>query len=189
MDQIRVAALIGSLRAASLNRSLFEHVLTLAPDGMVIEEASIRGLPVYDDDLRTSNEEDGFPEAVCAVRQTVRDADAVLFISPEYNYSIPGPLKNAIDWVSRGPAPPFAGKPAAILGASPGRLGTARMQYHLRQVLVFLDAHPINKPEVMVSGATAQFGPGGQVEEGTSRLIAGQLEALAAWTRQLRQDQ
>lgn len=187
MEPLRVVALVGSLRAASLNRRLFEHVLTLVPEGMVVEEASIRGLPVFDDDLRAGDGEDGFPDAVAVLRARVRSADAVLFVSPEYNYSIPAPLKNAIDWVSRAPAQPFADKAVAMLGASPGRSGTMRMQYHLRQVLVFVDAHPINKPEVMVSNAAAEFGEGATPNEATSALIRSQLEALGSWARRLRE--
>lgn len=182
MSDLMVAAMIGSLRAASLNRRLYEHARTLAPDGMQIEEAPIRDLPLYDEDLRDGG---SFPEPVAVLRRRLAAADALLIVSPEYNFSIPAPLKNAIDWCSRGDDQPFAGKAVAIMGASPGRLGTGRMQYHLRQVFVFVDAYPLNKPEVMVAGAASQFGEGETPDEATSSIVASQLEALAAWTRRL----
>lgn len=116
----------------------------------------------------------------------LRGADAILIVAPEYNYSLPAPLKNAIDWASRAPEQPFLGMPVAIMGASGGRLGTARMQYQLRQVLVAVDARVLNRPEVMVAGAREQFGDGVQPQELTTTLIVQLLEALGAWTRTIR---
>jgi chromate reductase len=121
----------------------------------------------------------------------VRAADAILLVTPEYNYSIPGVLKHAIDWASR----PFGdsawnGKPVAVMGASVGRLGTARAQYHLRQVFVFLNMYPINQPEVMIANAAEQVGTEGQLrDEQTRALIQQLLQNLVAWTRQLRREQ
>ena len=110
----------------------------------------------------------------------------MLFASPEYNYSMPGVLKNAIDWVSRTPAQPFAGKPVAMMGASTSLLGAARAQYHLRQTLVFLDASPINKPEVFIAQAQTRFDEGGRlVDEATRGFVRSLIEALVAWTRRL----
>src|ERR1019366_6581916 len=117
----------------------------------------------------------------------IRAADAILLVTPEYNYSIPGVLKNAIDWASR----PYGdnswdGKPVAVMGASLGPLGTARAQYHLRQVFVFLNMHAVNKPEVMISGAAERFDDRGNLkDEKTGKLIRSLLESLVEWARQL----
>jgi chromate reductase len=183
---INVVALVGSLRAGSLNRRLYERAQELAPRGMTLTEASIADIPQFDDDVISERSEAGFPEPVRRLREQLRAADAVLFVSPEYNFSIPGVLKNAIDWASRGADQPFDGMPVAIMGAAGGMRGTSRMQYHLRQVCVFLNAHAINRPEVMVTDAPGQLGPGKQLEPMTAQLIGEQLEALADWTRRLR---
>jgi chromate reductase len=119
--------------------------------------------------------------------QQIRNADALLFATPEYNYSIPGVLKNAIDWVSRVPDQPFAGKAAAIMGASRGALGTARAQYHLRQVGVYLDLKFLNRPEIMISHAADRFDAQGKLShEPTLELIGKLMVALQAWTLALR---
>ena len=177
MDQLTVATLVGSLRQGSLNRRLFEHARRLAPAGIELAEAPIRDLPLYDDDLRPG-EGEPWPGPVQAMRDRLAGADAFLVVSPEYNYSLPGPLKNAIDWASRGPDQPFAGKAVAVMGASGGRLGTARMQYQLRQVMVFLDAFVVNKPEVMVAGAREVLASADELDDVTSGLVVQQLEAL-----------
>jgi chromate reductase len=182
-DTVRVLALIGSLRRGSLNRMTYEAVRGLLPEGMTIEEAQIRAIPLYDDDVRL----EGYPEPARRLRGQIAAADAVLFISPEYNYSVPGVLKNAIDWASRPPDQPFARKPVGIMGASAGVMGTARMQYHLRQILVSLDAYPINRPEVAIGRAQEKFDAAGKlVDEATSKQVRAHLDALAAWTRKLR---
>lgn len=180
---MHVLAIIGSLRKASVNRMTYEAARGMLPDGMTISAADLSAIPLYNDDVL---EQSGYPEPVKKLREQIAAADAILFISPEYNYSIPGVLKNAIDWASRSPDPPFAGKPVAIMGASPGQMGTARMQYHLRQVCVFLDARALNKPEVMIAKAFERFDAAGKlVDEPTAKQIRAQLEALAAWTRRL----
>ena len=177
-----VLGISGSLRAASFNTGLLRAAQELAPDGMTIEIADIAGVPLYNEDIYQK----GFPPAVETLRQQVAAADAVILATPEYNYSIAAPLKNAIDWVSRPPAPlAFDGKPVAIMGAAAGRLGTARAQYHLRQVLVFLNAHVINKPEVMVGGASGAFTDGKLTDETARDLIRQQLEALQAFAKRL----
>jgi chromate reductase len=150
---------------------------------MTIETATIGDLPHYDDDIRAA----GYPPEVAHFRAQVAAADAVLFVTPEYNYSIPGVLKNAIDWASRPPEPAFNDKPVAIMGASGGILGTARAQYQLRQMLVFLNAHPINKPEVMIGQAPTKFDEAGNLtDEQTKQFIRDLLGSLATWTRRLR---
>jgi chromate reductase len=133
------------------------------------------------------DEEQHLPARVAELKARVRAADAILFATAEYNYSIPGVLKNAIDWTSR----PYgdsawAGKPAAVLGASVGMLGTARAQYHLRQVFVFLNMYPLNQPEVMIANASERFdAEGNLVDNGVKDRIRQLLLNLVTWTRQL----
>ncbi len=180
---MKLLAIIGSLRRASYNRMLFRAVLEELPPGVSVSEAPIRDLPLYDDDLRL---EQGYPEAAQRLREHIAAADAVLFISPEYNYSVSGVLKNAIDWASRAPDQPFKGKPVAIMGASTGMIGTARMQYHLRQSLVYVEALPLAKPEVLITFAADKFDAEGRLaDERTRQAIRAQLEALVAWVRRL----
>ena len=182
-DSINVLGLSGSLREASLNSAALRAACELAPEGMQVTLGSIAGIPLYDEDLRGS----GTPEAVAALAAAIGEADAVLIATPEYNYSVPGTLKNAIDWLSRLDPQPFAGKPVAIMGASMGRLGTARAQYHLRQVFVFLDAMVMNRPEVMISAAHTLVDEGNALTDGSTRNhIAGMLNALAAHVQRLR---
>ncbi len=147
--ELRVLGISGSLRRQSYNTAALRAAQELAPPGMRIETADISAIPLYNEDVR----ERGFPPAVEVFREQIRRADALLLVTPEYNYSIPGVLKNAIDWASRPPEQPFAGKPAAVMGASPGFTGTARAQYHLRQAAVFLDLRLLNRPEVMIGNA------------------------------------
>ena len=141
---IKILGISGSLRKGSFNTAALRAAIELAPEGVTIIEADISDIPLYNEDVNAQ----GRPPSVERFRQQIRDADALLFVTPEYNYSVPGVLKNAIDWASRPPEQPFAGKPAAIMGASPGVIGTARAQYHLRQIAVFLDLKVLNKPEV-----------------------------------------
>lgn len=140
----KVTAIIGSLRKDSINRQLFNNYKKLAKDSFILEEGSISEIPLYNQDLENE------PAAVSNLAKQIAESDGLIFFSPEYNYSIPGVLKNAIDWLSRSNLKPFDGKLAAVIGGSPGNIGTARMQYHLRQVSVFLNLQFLNKPEVMV---------------------------------------
>jgi chromate reductase len=179
---MKVLAMVGSLRKGSYNKLALRAAIELKPAGMEIESADIGVLPLYNDDIR----EEGYPPAVAAFRAQVQAADAILFVTPEYNYSVPGVLKNAIDWASRPPSPPIDSKPAAIMGASPGRLGTARAQYHLRQIGVYLNLQFINRPEVMIAGAAKAFDATGRLtDEGARKLIADLLANLEAWTKKL----
>jgi chromate reductase len=181
---IRVVGISGSLRAGSYNSAALRAAVALAPDGMTIETAAIGDLPLYNDDVRAA----GYPAAVQRFRDQLSAADAILFVTPEYNYSIPGVLKNAIDWASRPPSQPFDNKPVAIMGASGGVLGTARAQYQLRQMLVFLNAFPLNKPEVMIGAAQSKFDEAGTLtDEPTKEFIRTLLVALASWTARLKQ--
>jgi chromate reductase len=183
MDQpIRILGIAGSLRRKSYNRAALKAAQQLAPEDAVIETFDIEGIPPFSED-----DERQPPAKVVEFKKRIREADAILFVTPEYNYSIPGVLKNAIDWASR----PYgdsawSGKPAAIMGASSGRLGTARAQYHLRQVFVFLNVLALNQPEVMISNAAAEFDADGNLtNETTKKLIRQLLVNLTGWTRDL----
>ena len=176
---VHIAGISGSLREKSFNTATLRAAIELAPEGVTIEPVEIGDLPLYNDDVRVA----GYPGPVDAFRARLAEADALLFVTPEYNYSIPGVLKNAIDWASRPPSQPFDGKPVGIMGASPGVIGTARAQYHLRQMLVFLNAYPINKPEVMIGQAASRFDEAGRLtDEPTRDFVRQHLEALASWT-------
>ena len=182
-DALKVLGFSGSLRKGSFNTMALHAAQGLAPAGMTIETAEIGNLPLYNDDIRAA----GYPPVVQAFRDKIAAADALLFVTPEYNYSIPGVLKNAIDWGSRPPSQPFDGKPVAIMGASGGVLGTARAQYHLRQMCVFLNMLPVNKPEVMIGQAQTRFDAAGNLtDEATRGLVRQLLESLRDWTHLLR---
>jgi chromate reductase len=183
MAGLTICAISGSLRAGSYNTAALRAAAELAPDGVEIVAASIADIPPYNEDVKAA----GFPEAVIRLQKAIASADAVLIATPEYNYSVPGVLKNAIDWVSRTHPQPFAGKPVAIMGASPGAIGTARAQYDLRKMFVYLDALVLNKPEIMIGGAPSRFDTDGRLtDEATRKLLAQLLTALRDWTHRLR---
>jgi chromate reductase len=177
-----ILGIAGSLREKSFNRYALRAAQSLAPEGAKIEIADISGLPGFNQD-----DENNPPAKVVELKKQIREADAILFVTPEYNYSIPGVLKNAIDWASR----PYGdsawqGKPVAVMGASVGTLGTARAQYHLRQSFVFLDMHAVNQPEVMIGQAHKHFDEQGNLTDETAKkLISKLLEELVKLTRQL----
>lgn len=181
---IRILGIAGSLRRKSYNRAALRAAQKLVPDGAVLDIFELDGIPVFSED-----DEKQPPAKVVEFKKRIREADAILFVTPEYNYSIPGVLKNAIDWASR----PYgdnawANKPAAIMGASAGRLGSARAQYHLRQVFVFLNVLPVNQPEVMIGNAAGSFDAEGNLtDEMIKKLIRRLLENLIHWTRGLQQ--
>ncbi|MBA2965104.1 MULTISPECIES: NADPH-dependent FMN reductase [Ramlibacter] len=172
---MKVLGISGSLRAGSYNTMALRAAQKLAPAGMEIEVASIAEVPLYNDDVRAAGE----PAPVSALKAKVRAADGILLVTPEFNFSIPGVLKNTLDWLSRPPEPPFAGKPVAIMGVSPGPVGTARVQYDLRKVLVFLDAFTVNKPEVFINNCASKFDASGNfTDEAGSRFIGDLLVSL-----------
>ncbi len=180
---MKVLGISGSLRQGSYNSAVLRVAQALAPEGMLIERAEIGDLPLYNEDLRAR----GFPPPVERLRRQMAEADALLFVTPEYNYSVPGVLKNAIDWASRPPNQPFDGKPVAVMGASTGNFGTARAQYHLRQMLISLNAHFVNRPEVMIAQANKKFDEAGNLtDEPTREIIRKLLAALQDWTRRLK---
>jgi chromate reductase len=176
---IRLAGLVGSLRSGSYNRQLFLEAQRLVPAGVDLYEVPIRDLPLYDADLTPP------PPAVETFFQALREADGLLIVTPEYNYSIPGGLKNAIDWASRDPEQAtLFGKPAAIAGASGGLFGTVRAQLHLRHVLMFLDMDVVNKPEVLVTLASQKFDEHGRLTDPMARdLLQQLLQALVEKVR------
>ena len=184
--QIRILGIAGSLRKGSFNHGALRAAAELVPDDATLEIFELDGIPGFNQD-----DEQNPPEKVAEFKRKIRDADAILFVTPEYNYSVPGVLKNAIDWASR----PYGdsawnGKPAAIMGASIGGIATARAQYHLRQMMVFLNMFPINQPEVMIGNAGEKFDDQGNLTDETTRdFIRQLLENLVVWTRRIGQDQ
>jgi chromate reductase len=183
--EISILGFAGSLRKASYNRALLSAALELVPQDAALEIFDLEGIPPFNQDM-----ENVPPERVKEFKSKVRSADAILIATPEYNYSVPGVLKNALDWASRPPKDnAFDGKPVALMGASTGMLGTARAQYHLRQTFVILNAHPLNRPEVMVPFAQEKIDGNGRVTDQKTRdKIRELLESLVAWTRRLAGD-
>lgn len=181
-DKIRILGIAGSLREGSYNRGTLRAAVELAPEGVEVEAFDIAAIPPFNQD-----EDQKPPEIVAELKRKIREADAILFATPEYNYSIPGVLKNAIDWASR----PYGdsaweGKPAAIMGASIGGIATARAQYDLRKMMVFLNMFPINRPEVMIGNCTDKFDEQGNLtDENSRKFISQMLDALVDWTRRL----
>jgi chromate reductase len=179
---ISVLGICGSLRKASYNMAALRTAIELKPAGMTVTVADISQIPLYNEDVRAQ----GFPPPVETLRRQIAEADALLFACPEYNYSMSGVLKNAIDWASRPPDQPFAGKPCAILGAAAGMAGSARAQGDLRRSMVFLDMHPLNKPEVLIGQAQTKFDDQGKLTDEAARgFIRDMMAALDRWARQV----
>ncbi len=179
---VRILGIAGSLRRESYNRAALRAATQLLPEGATLETFELDGIPGFNQD-----EEQNPPAKVTELKRRIREADAILIVTPEYNYSIPGVLKNAIDWASR----PYGdsawnGKPAAIMGASIGTIGTARAQYHLRQMMVFLNMFPVNQPEVMIGNASERFDAEGNLtDDATKDFIRQLLQNLMDWTRRI----
>ncbi|MCW4001320.1 MAG: NAD(P)H-dependent oxidoreductase [Candidatus Bathyarchaeota archaeon] len=182
MSQIKVLAFAGSLRVGSYNKALVRAAVKVAPSSVAIEVYDLAGIPPYNAD-----QESNPPQSVVEFKQKIQSADALLIATPEYNYSVSGVLKNALDWASRPKTDtPLLGKPVAVMSASTGRFGGARAQYHLRQCFVFLDMHPVNRPEVMLSDAAHNVDEEGNINnQKTLELIVQLLDALAQWTIKL----
>jgi chromate reductase len=178
---LNVLSICGSLRQGSYNRMVMNTLPGLAPHGMQIREAPpFDEFPLYNADLQNAS---GFPAAVNALAEAIRAADGVIIVTPEYNFGIPGALKNAIDWISRLPNQPFAGKPVALQSAAPGPVGGARVQYDLRRAMVFLDALVLNKPEIFIGHCAQRIdAESGRITDAPTReFIAKQLAAFAAF--------
>jgi chromate reductase len=181
-EPIQVLGFAGSLRKDSYNLAALRAAQELLPPDMSLAIFDLAPIPMYNEDVRVL----GFPPPVEAFRQQIYAADAVLIATPEYNSSIPGVLKNAIDWASRAPDPPFNGKPVAWMGASTGGFGTARAQLHLLQICANLNMLPLNRPRVLITHAREKFIDGQLVDENTRGQIRAMLEGLADWTRRVR---
>lgn len=183
-NQMKILGFAGSLRRYSFNKALLRAAGLLAPKNVIIETFDLEGIPPFNQDMEKQP-----PQKVKEFKARIREADAILIATPEYNYSIPGVLKNAIDWASRPYTDnAFEGKPVAMMGASIGMLGTSRAQYHLRQSFVFLNMHPTNRPEVFVAYAQEKFDENGNLkDEKTQQQIAKLIESLVAWTIKLKE--
>jgi chromate reductase len=182
--KLKILGVAGSLRVGSYNKALLRAAADLLPDGATLEIFELNDIPPFNQDLEMD-----MPGKVKEFKSKIREADAILIATPEYNYSVPGVLKNAIDFASRPYGDnPFNDKPVAIMSASPGMLGGARAQYHLRQVFVFLNMHPLNGPEVIVTFAQNKFDSNGNLtDENTRNFLKQLLQNLAHWTRRLRE--
>ena len=183
MSTLDIVGLCGSLRAGSFNRMALEFAGTMMPEGMALDIADIRAMPPFDADVLAR----GFPPEVSVLRERIRRADGVLIATPEYNFSIPGVLKNAIDWVSRRDDQPFVMKPVAIMSASPGPLGGARVQYDLRRVLLFVNAMVLAKPEVFIGMVNTKFDANRQcIDEPTRKFVSDQMRSFERWIQGVR---
>jgi chromate reductase len=179
-----VISICGSLRKGSYNRMVMNALPGLAPAALSFAEAPpFSEFPLYNADVETST---GFPAAVQKLAEAVRAADGVIIVTPEYNFSIPGALKNAIDWVSRVPNQPFTGKPVAIQSAANGSLGGGRMQYDLRRTLLFLNAATFGRPEIFIGNCSTRIDAktGEITDPQTVELIRQQLAAFAKFVEQ-----
>ncbi len=183
METFRILGFAGSLRKDSYNKALLNAALEVLPKGVELKIFDLEGIPPFNQDLESQP-----TEKVKEFKSEIRKADAILIATPEYNYSIPGVLKNAIDCASRPPGDSaLQGKPVAMMGASIGMLGTARAQYHLRQSFVFLDMYPLNKPEVMVPFCQDKVDKQGKLTDTKTReKIKELIEALVRWSRALK---
>lgn len=181
---IKIVGFTGSLRRGSYNKAALRAAGELMPEGAELEIIDLADLPFLNEDVEAV----GIPGPVEAFKQKLSGADGLLIATPEYNYSIPPVLKNALDWASRGTELPLYGMPLAIMSASPGMLGGARAQYHLRQVCVSLNLIPLNKPEVMIARANTKFSEEGVLEDDRTRqAIKKLLAALVLSVRKSRE--
>ncbi len=177
---MKIAALSGSLRKGSFNTMLVHTAAKHAPVGMSLQIADISAIPLYngDDDLPDSK-----PAAVLALADQLRAADGILISTPEYNYSFSGVIKNTIDWMSRVSNQPFSKKPIGIIGAAAGQFGSARAQYHLRQVLVCLNARVMPRPEYFMAAVQTKFAEDGTLrDEDSAKFLTSYMEAFGKWT-------
>jgi len=175
---MRIIGISGSLRKASYNTALLRKLVSLQPQGMEIEPIRLNGIPIYDGDDEKAS---GKPATILELDQKIRAADGVIIVTPEYNFSIPGGLKNAIDWLSRGKSP-LKGKRVGVMGASDGPIGTARSQYHLRQTLQSQECIVMPRPEIFVGNAGKKFDAEGNLtDDDTAQRLTKWLKAFADW--------
>ena len=183
MSSLKIVGLCGSLRTASLNRMALKLAGESMPPSMTLDIADWREIPVFDGDVFAQ----GLPSAVAVLRERIRHADGVVIATPEYNFSVPGGLKNAIDWLSRGDDQPFALKPVAILTATPGPVGGARVQYDLRKMVSQLWGHGLPKPEVFIGAAQTKFDAQGRLtDETTRKFLTELLAAFKPWIERMK---
>jgi chromate reductase len=182
---MNILTICGSLRKGSFNRTVMNTLPALAPSSMKFADApSFALFPIYNADEQNSS---GFPAAVNDLADAIRKADGVIIVSPEYNYSVPGGLKNALDWVSRLKEQPFVNKPVALMSASGGPIGGARMQYHMRQIMVFLNARVFNTPEIFIASAQTKISDKGELtDETTKDFIKKQLAAFETFVAKMK---
>jgi chromate reductase len=178
----QVLGICGSLRQKSYNMVALRTAGELMPPGLKLRITSIAELPIYNFDVQ----EKGFPASVTMLRDEILAADALLFASPEYNWSVGAPLKNAIDWMSRFQPPPFQNKPAALFSATTGPMGGSRGQYDLRRILAGLGVHWLAKPEVFIGMAAGKFADGKLTDETTRKFLADQMIAFEDWIKRMK---
>lgn len=182
---ISIIGFTGSLRLHSYNKAALNAAKKLLPEGATLEIVDLSAIPFFNEDV----EEEGTPQSVLDFKIKLSAADAILISTPEYNYSIPPVLKNALDWASRGNDLPLSGKPLAIMSASPSIFGGSRVQYHLRQVCVRVNLFPLNQPEVFIMKADTKFDKDGNLtNETTKNSISKLLEALVDNARKIIKD-
>ncbi len=179
-DPIKILGIAGSFRQKSYNRGALRAAVEIVPETATIEIFDLLGIPIFNQD-----DEQNPPEIVTEFKRKIGESDAILFVTPEYNHSVPGGLKNAIDWASRPHGDSaWEGKPAAIMGASLGAVGSARSQNHLRQICATLNIYTVNQPEVLIGNAHTRFDEDGNLtDETTKKFIRQLLENLISWTR------
>ncbi len=184
-NELKMLGIAGSLRKGSFNKAALRSAVALTPSHVTLETVDISSFPLFNQD-----EENNPPEVIRQFKEKIRAADAILFATPEYNYSVPGVLKNAIDWASRPSGEnAWEGKPVAIMSASLGMIGGARAQYHLRQMFVYLNMYPLNRPEVIIPNAADKFDSAGNLtDQHTQEKIQELLKALSAWAVQTRHE-
>ncbi len=183
-QELNLVVLLGSLRKQSFHAAVAKSLQSVAPANTNITLlGSVGDIPHYNADVQA----DGFPAPVLEMAGAIKSADGVIVVTPEYNYSVPGVLKNALDWLSRLPDTPFAGKPVSLISGSPGPIAGARAQYHLRQIMVFLDALVFTKPEVMIGGINTKVDTeaGSITDEQTKAFINGHLTAFGSFVRRV----
>ncbi|MCL5017691.1 MAG: NAD(P)H-dependent oxidoreductase [Candidatus Parvarchaeota archaeon] len=183
MEKIKIVGFAGSLRKESFNKAILTTIKEITPESVDFEILDLKGIPLYDQDSEAE-----MPEAVKEFKRKIKEADAVIIATPEYNRSIPGVLKNAIDWASRPyGSNSFDDKAVATVGASGGAIiGTAVAQYHLRQIFSFLNAHPLERPQVFIAGAGDKISEGVFTDEGTRDILKDLVQKLAEWAIRLK---
>jgi len=181
---LNILGFAGSLRAASWNRKILHVCTTLAPQGLTIEPFTLNDIPLFNQDV----EDTGVPQSVEDFKQRIVAADGILICTPEYNWSVPGVLKNAIDWATRGGTNSWSGKPLAICGATPGMGGTMRCQLQLKPILLGLNVQVMAKPDVFISQVDKKFDESGElIDEAVKKSLTSFLAALQVWTARFKE--